>query len=116
MRALVLTCSSFIYIGLLHRSIETIDPCLPATALLFVVSLFYGYFTHHPPGKGAEKDAEKRNEGRREMLNIVSHASPPLNVIGGYAEALKNGMFSDINQQGRGRKINAIGKPAIPGE
>ena len=59
---------------------------------LFVVSLFYGYFTQFIRMERAfVQEEEIRSRGRKEILNIVSHEfRTPLNVIAGYAQTLRD--------------------------
>ena len=64
---------------------------------LFVVSLFYGYFTQFIRMERAfAQEEEIRSRGRKEILNIVSHEfRTPLNVIAGYAQALREKTWGD---------------------
>src|SRR5918999_3348 len=68
---------------------------------LFVVSLFYGYFTQFIRMERAfVKEEEIRSRGRKEILNIVSHEfRTPLNVIAGYAQALKAKTWGDVTTE-----------------
>ncbi|HEX2227885.1 MAG TPA: HAMP domain-containing sensor histidine kinase [Candidatus Binatia bacterium] len=68
---------------------------------LFVVSLFYGYFTQFIRMERAfVKEEEIRSRGRKEILNIVSHEfRTPLNVIAGYAQALREKTWGDVTSE-----------------
>lgn len=68
---------------------------------LFVVSLFYGYFTQFIRMERAfVQEEEIRSRGRKEILNIVSHEfRTPLNVIGGYAQALRDKTWGEVNAE-----------------
>jgi len=93
LRAVVSLFSAVIYGSLLIESGENLDPSVYLRLpFLFVVALFYGYFTQFiKTEKALREDAEKRNQGKKEMLNVISHEfHTPLNVIGGYAQALKS--------------------------
>jgi signal transduction histidine kinase len=71
---------------------------------LFVVSLFYGYFTQFiRMEKGQREQAELTSRARKEAVDIVSHElRTPLNLIGGYAQVLKDRTFGEINAQQEG--------------
>ena len=68
---------------------------------LFVVSLFYGYFTQFiRMERSFVQEEEIRSRGRKEILNIVSHEfRTPLNVIGGYAQALRDNTWGDVSTE-----------------
>ena len=68
---------------------------------LFVVSLFYGYFTQFiRMERSFVQEEEIRSRGRKEILNIVSHEfRTPLNVIGGYAQALRDKTWGDVSTE-----------------
>ena len=70
---------------------------------LFVVSLFYGYFTQFIRMERAfVQEEEIRSRGRKEILNIVSHEfRTPLNVIAGYAQALRDTTWGEITSEQR---------------
>lgn len=71
---------------------------------LFVVSLFYGYFTQFIRMERAfVQEEEIRSRGRKEILNIVSHEfRTPLNVIAGYAQTLRDKTWGEVNaEQGK---------------
>jgi signal transduction histidine kinase len=75
---------------------------------LFVVSLFYGYFTQFIRMERAfAQEEEIRSRGRKEILNIVSHEfRTPLNVIAGYAQALKAKTWGDVTTE----QVSIFGK------
>lgn len=102
----ILTLVSFlapgIYTLLLIRSPESFNPSLLLRLpFLFVVSLFYGYFCQLVRAeKALKEEAEQRNRGKKEALDIVSHEfRTPLNLIGGYAQALRDKTLGDINPE-----------------
>jgi signal transduction histidine kinase len=68
---------------------------------LFVVSLFYGYFTQFIRMERAfVREEEIRSRSRKEILNIVSHEfRTPLNVIAGYAQALKDKTWGAVSAE-----------------
>ena len=68
---------------------------------LFVVSLFYGYFTQFIRMERAfAQEQEIRDRGRKEILNIVSHEfRTPLNMIAGYAQALREKTWGDVTTE-----------------
>jgi signal transduction histidine kinase len=91
-----------IYLGLRFQSGENIDPGIYLRLpFLFVVSLFYGYFTQFiRTEKALREDAEKRNQGKKEMLDVVSHEfRTPLNLIGGYAQALRSKTLGELTKE-----------------
>jgi signal transduction histidine kinase len=50
--------------------------------------------------KALKEEAEQRNKGRKEVLDIVSHEfRTPLNLISGYAQALKSRTLGDVSQE-----------------
>ncbi len=102
LRAVVAILAPVIYAGLLFRSSQNIHPSVfLRLPFLFVISLFYGYFTQFiRTEKALREEAEQRIRGRKEALDIVSHEfRTPLNLIGGYAQALKDKTLGDINSQ-----------------
>ena len=102
LRTAVSLLAPIIYVALLLQSGERIDPGVYLRLpFLFVVALFYGYFTQFiRTEKALREDAEKRNQGKKEMLDIVSHEfRTPLNLIGGYAQALKSKTLGEITQE-----------------
>lgn len=66
---------------------------------LFVITLYYGYFTQLVRAeKRLREESEQRGRGKREALDILSHEfRTPLNLIGGYAEALLASTFGNLN-------------------
>jgi signal transduction histidine kinase len=102
MRAVVSVLAPVIYITVLFRSPETIHPSvLLRLPFLFVVSLFYGYFTQFIRTERALRDeAEQVSRGKTEILDIVSHEfRTPLNLISGYAQAVKSKMLGEVTAQ-----------------
>jgi signal transduction histidine kinase len=91
-----------VYTLLLFQSADSIHPSVfLRLPFLFVVSLFYGYFAQLiRVQKALKEEAEQRNQGRKEMLDIVSHEfRTPLNLISGYAQVLKSKTLGDITQE-----------------
>ena len=102
LRALVSLLAPVIYTALLFRSGQSIDPGIYLRLpFLFVVALYYGYFTQFiRTEKALRIQAEQKNQGRKEMLDIVSHEfRTPLNLIGGYAQALKRKTLGEVNPE-----------------
>jgi signal transduction histidine kinase len=102
LRAAISLLAPVVYLGLRVQSGENIDPGIYLRLpFLFVVSLFYGYFTQFiRTEKALREDAEKRNQGKKEMLDIVSHEfRTPLNLIGGYAQALKSKTLGELTKE-----------------
>lgn len=102
LHAAVSLLAPLVYVGLLFQSGEKIDPSVYLRIpFLFVVALFYGYFTQFiRTEKTLREDAEKRNQGKKEVLDIVSHElCTPLNLIGGYAQALKTKTLGEVNPE-----------------
>ena len=101
LRAAISLLAPVVYLGLRVQS-GNIDPGIYLRLpFLFVVSLFYGYFTQFiRTEKALREDAEKRNQGKKEMLDIVSHEfRTPLNLIGGYAQALKTKTLGELTRE-----------------
>jgi signal transduction histidine kinase len=101
LRAAISLLAPVVYLGLRVQS-RNIDPGIYLRLpFLFVVSLFYGYFTQFiRTEKALREDAEKRNQGKKEMLDIVSHEfRTPLNLIGGYAQALKSKTLGELTKE-----------------
>jgi signal transduction histidine kinase len=109
MRAVVSVLAPVIYITVLFRSPETIHPSvLLRLPFLFVVSLFYGYFTQFIRTERAlREEAEQMSRGKTEILDIVSHEfRTPLNLISGYAQAVRSKMLGDVTPE----QEEALGK------
>src|SRR4029077_1077424 len=81
--------------GSLHPSVFLRLP------FLFVVSLFYGYFAQLiRVQKTLKEEAEQKNQGKKEVLDIVSHEfRTPLNLISGYAQALKSDTLGEVTEE-----------------
>lgn len=99
-----------VYAVLLLRSDKILDPSVfLRLPFLFIISLFYGYFTQLVrTEKASLEEAEYRKRAAREALDTVSHEfRTPLNLIGGYAQALRDDVFGPLNaeQQGALAKI-----------
>ena len=91
-----------VYTLLLFQSAGSIHPSVfLRLPFLFVVSLFYGYFAQLiRVQKTLKEEAEQRNQGKKEMLDIVSHEfRTPLNLISGYAQVLKSKTLGDVTQE-----------------
>ncbi|HJX09514.1 MAG TPA: HAMP domain-containing sensor histidine kinase [Candidatus Binatia bacterium] len=107
--AAVAILATIIYATLLFISPQAMQPAeflrLP---FLFVVSLFYGYFTQFIRMEKAHREqAEFTSRARKEALDIVSHElRTPLNLIGGYAGVLKDGTLGEVNA----KQEEALGK------
>ncbi len=109
LRAVVAILATIIYATLLFISPQVMRPAeflrLP---FLFVVSLFYGYFTQFIRMEKAHREqAEFTSRARKEALDIVSHElRTPLNLIGGYAQVLKDRTLGEVNA----KQEEALGK------
>jgi signal transduction histidine kinase len=91
-----------VYTLLLFQSAGSLHPSVfLRLPFLFVVSLFYGYFAQLiRVQKALKEEAEQRNKGKKEVLDIVSHEfRTPLNLISGYAQALKSRTLGDVSQE-----------------
>jgi signal transduction histidine kinase len=100
LRAVASLLASALYAALVFESSESIHASLfLRIPFLFVVSLYYGYFTQLiRTEKTLKAEAEKRNEAQREILDVLSHEfRTPLHVINGYVESLKNGIWGEVN-------------------
>ena len=100
LRAVASLLASALYAALVFESPESIHASLfLRIPFLFVVSLYYGYFTQLiRTEKTLKAEAEKRNEAQREILDVLSHEfRTPLHVINGYVESLKNGIWGEVN-------------------
>lgn len=109
LRAVVAVLATIIYATLLFISPQVMRPPeflrLP---FLFIVSLFYGYFTQFiRMEKTHREQAELTSCARKEALDIVSHElRTPLNLIGGYAQVLKDRTLGEVNA----KQEEALGK------
>lgn len=109
LRAVITFLAPVAYGALLFHWRNAVDPShfllLP---FLFVITLYYGYFTQLVRAeKRLREESEQRGRGKREALDILSHEfRTPLNLIGGYAEALLGRMFADLNPE----QDHALGK------
>ncbi|HZD40905.1 MAG TPA: histidine kinase dimerization/phospho-acceptor domain-containing protein, partial [Terriglobales bacterium] len=100
--AAVSVLAPIVYAVLLLRSSVTLDPSVfLRLPFLFIISLFYGYFTQLVrTEKASKKEAEYRKQGAQAALDILSHEfRTPLNLIGGYAQALKDNVFGPLNSE-----------------
>jgi signal transduction histidine kinase len=98
-RTVVSVAAPLIYSVSLFSSLDNFHPSVfLRLPFLFVVSLFYGYFTQFiRTEKALQKEEELRNRGRKEVLNIVSHEfRTPLNVITGYAQAIQEKTWGEV--------------------
>ncbi|HZA53915.1 MAG TPA: HAMP domain-containing sensor histidine kinase [Candidatus Udaeobacter sp.] len=96
---LVSVLAPVVYTVLLFRTPGSFEPSVfLRLPFLFIVSLFYGYFTQLVRAeKALKEEAEQRNRGKKDALDIVSHEfRTPLNLISGYAQALKNKTLGDV--------------------
>jgi signal transduction histidine kinase len=110
MRAMVTVAAPLLYSVSLLSSPESFDPGMfLRLPFLFIVSLFYGYFTQFIRSERASKQEEElRDRGRKEVLNIVSHEfRTPLNVISGYAQAIKEHTWGEVTP-GQDEALNRI--------
>jgi len=109
LRAVVSLLAPVIYGRLLLNSGKAFDSSVYLRfPFLFVVAFFYGYFTQFiRTEKTLREDAEKRMQGKKEMIAVVSHEfRTPLNVIGGYAQALKGQALGEVTED----QEQALGK------
>jgi signal transduction histidine kinase len=109
--AILSVLAPVIYTLLLFRSPGRFDPSLfLRLPFLFIVSLFYGYFAQLVRAeKAAKEEAEQKNRGKKEALDIVSHEfRTPLNLIGGYAQALKDQILGDISPEQRDALVKIL--------
>lgn len=96
---MVSVAAPFFYSVLLFSSLDNVQPnVFLRLPFLFVVSLFYGYFTQFiRREKTLRQEEELRDRGRKEVLNIVSHEfRTPLNVISGYAQAIQDKTWGEV--------------------
>ena len=100
LRTVVSIIATFLYCVFLVISPQSVQPSeFLRVPFLFVVSLFYGYFTQFIRMEKAQKEqAEITSRARKEAVDIVSHElRTPLNLIGGYAQVLKDKTLGEIN-------------------
>jgi signal transduction histidine kinase len=100
LRTVVSIIATFLYCIFLLISPQSVQPSeFLRVPFLFVVSLFYGYFTQFIRMEKAQKEqAEITSRARKEAVDIVSHElRTPLNLIGGYAQVLKDKTLGEIN-------------------
>ncbi|OGQ78177.1 MAG: hypothetical protein A3F90_07615 [Deltaproteobacteria bacterium RIFCSPLOWO2_12_FULL_60_19] len=104
LRAVASVLASLIYTALLLQSVGTPHPSVfLRIPFLFVVSLYYGYFTQFVrTEKTLRQEAELRSRGQKEILDVLSHElRTPLSVIGGYAQALQHGTMGPVSPEQR---------------
>jgi signal transduction histidine kinase len=102
LRAVGSILASALYAAVVFLSSESVHSSVfLRIPFLFVISLFYGYFTQFIRAeKTLKAEAEKRSEAQKEIMDVLSHElRTPLNVIGGYAESLKNGTWGEVNSE-----------------
>lgn len=100
LRTVVSIFATIVYTGFLLISPQSVQPSeFLRVPFLFVVSLFYGYFTQFiRMEKGQREQAELTSRARKEAVDIVSHElRTPLNLIGGYAQVIKDKTLGEIN-------------------
>ncbi|HEY7557583.1 MAG TPA: HAMP domain-containing sensor histidine kinase [Candidatus Binatia bacterium] len=102
LRTIVSIAAPLFYSVLLFTTASDLHPSVfLRLPFLFVVSLFYGYFTQFIRMERAfAQEQEIRDRGRKEILNIVSHEfRTPLNMIAGYAQALREKTWGDVTTE-----------------
>lgn len=107
--ALITLLAPVIYGVLLFRSTGDFNPSVYLRLpFLFIIALFYGYFTQLVRAqKRLKQEAEQRNQGKKEVLDIVSHEfRTPLNLVVGYAQAVKDRVFGAVTKE----QEEALGK------
>jgi len=100
LRTVVSIVATILYTSFLLIAPQAVQPSeFLRVPFLFVVSLFYGYFTQFiRMEKGQREQAEFTSRARKEAVDIVSHElRTPLNLIGGYAQVLKDKTLGEIN-------------------
>jgi signal transduction histidine kinase len=100
--ALITLLAPVIYGALLFRSTGDFNPSVYLRLpFLFIIALFYGYFTQLVRAqKRLKQEAEQRNQGKKEVLDIVSHEfRTPLNLVVGYAQAVKDRVFGEVTKE-----------------
>jgi signal transduction histidine kinase len=101
-RTLVSIAAPLFYSITLFTSMNEVHPSVfLRLPFLFVVSLYYGYFTQFiRMEKAYAREEEIRNRSRKEILNIVSHEfRTPVNVISGYTQALMRETWGDVTTE-----------------
>ena len=101
-RTLVSIAAPLFYSITLFTALSEVHPSVfLRLPFLFVVSLYYGYFTQFiRMEKAFVREEEIRNRGRREILNIVSHEfRTPLSMIAGYVQALRRKTWGDVTTE-----------------
>lgn len=100
LRTIVSILATILYFGFLLMTPHAVQPNeFLRVPFLFVVSLFYGYFTHFIRMEKVQKEqAALTSRARKEAVDIASHElRTPLNLIGGYAQVLKDRTLGEIN-------------------
>lgn len=110
LRAVASVLASAIYSALLLQTAEGLHQSVfLRIPFLFVVSLYYGYFTQFIRAeKTLRNEAEQRSRGQKEILDVLSHElRTPISVIGAYAQTLQNGMLGNVSPE-QGNALTGI--------